>query len=508
LLAARAVASPAASVRSLAARHPAVSGLALFGAITAACRPASFRTPIGRDTGAYLYVGDVILHGGTPYVDAANNKGPLTFLLFTAVDAVGGTSEVFVRLVLLAFAAVAALALAGYFQAFAGRAAAVLAGVTLAALQSVDALQGTDPNTEQIALAPMAVAWWLATRPRRWSAAAAGACVAAAVAINTSLVVLAPLVAWELWRSRPQGRLARFAAAAGGVVAVIGPLVLWLGLAGALSAMWEQLGQQSTGVLSATQPHAGGALLAHVGPPAGFAGSLFHHRDLHQLTDVPAGGLWLAGIVGCLVALRDARLRRIAVPALAWIVFSWARVKLTTYEYPHQYAPAVVGIAAGIAAGTAALWRAGTLNQVALSAVVLAAPVWTFVLEPQWQALAMPPQERSAPGNQYGHVYPVSRWLRANTPANARIYVVGAQAEVYWLADRRASTPYFEEFSILYRPRAGRQRSRDLHTHPPDYVVATFFESPSPEVQQIMDRLHYRFVYDDPVGGRAWMRPR
>jgi hypothetical protein len=37
-------------------------------------------------------------------------------------------------------------------------------------------------------------------------------------------------------------------------------------------------------------------------------------------------------------------------------------------------------------------------------------------------------------------------------------------------------------------------------------VVATFFESPSPEVQQIIDRLHYRFVYDDPVGGRVWMR--
>jgi hypothetical protein len=518
LLAARAVASPASSLRALAARHPALGGLALFGAVAAACRPASFRTPIGRDTGAYLYVGDVILHGGTPYVDAANNKGPLTYVLFAAIDAVGGTSVVFVRLVLLAFAAVAALALAGYFEVFAGRAAAVLAGVTLAALQSAEAFQGDDPNSEQFALAPMAVAWWLATRPQRWAAVAAGACVAAAVAMNPALVVLAPFVAWELWRSRREGRAGRFASAAGGAVAVIGPLVLWLGLAGALPAMWEQLGTQSTGVLSATQPHPGGGALFGAGGQladvaagvprlAGILGRAFAHRDLHHLTDVPAPGLWLAGIVGCLVALRDPRLRRIALPALGWIVFSWLRVKLTRYEYPHHYAPALVGIAAGIAAGTAALWRPGALNRGALSALVLAAPVWAFVLDPQWQGLAIPPQDRSAPGNQYGHVYPVSHWLRDNTPANARIYVVGAQAEVYWLADRRASTPYFDEFAVIYRPAAAARRSRDLHAHPPDYVVATFQDVPSPELQSIMDRLHYRLVYTDPVGGRAWTRP-
>jgi hypothetical protein len=129
------------------------------------------------------------------------------------------------------------------------------------------------------------------------------------------------------------------------------------------------------------------------------------------------------------------------------------------------------------------------------------------VLEPQWKALAVPAPERSAPGNQYGHVYPVSTWLRRNTPAEARILVAGAQAEVYWLADRLASTPYFDLFAVGFRPAAAAARSRDLHRHPPDYVAAVFGESPDPELQSIMDKLHYRLVYTDPIGGRAWLRP-
>jgi hypothetical protein len=44
--------------------------------LAAASRPSSFQKPIERDSGQLLYVGHLVAHGATPYVDAALNKGP------------------------------------------------------------------------------------------------------------------------------------------------------------------------------------------------------------------------------------------------------------------------------------------------------------------------------------------------------------------------------------------------------------------------------------------------
>jgi hypothetical protein len=97
----------------LAARHPTLAALGLFTAIVVLARLATLRAPLGNDTGQYLYVGQTLLDGGTPYVDAANNKGPVTYLLFALVKLVGGTHVAVSRALLIAFAALAALAVAG-----------------------------------------------------------------------------------------------------------------------------------------------------------------------------------------------------------------------------------------------------------------------------------------------------------------------------------------------------------------------------------------------------------
>src|SRR4051794_5934691 len=128
-------------------RRDALLALAGFGLLAAVARPASFRMPVDRDTGQYLYVADVLLHGGTPYADAANDKGPVLYLLFAAIQLVTGTSVVGVRLALLAVTAAAALFLALYVTARTTRAAGLLAGAAFAVLASTAALQGFDPNS-------------------------------------------------------------------------------------------------------------------------------------------------------------------------------------------------------------------------------------------------------------------------------------------------------------------------------------------------------------------------
>src|SRR5204863_300680 len=156
-----------------------------------------------------------------------------------------------------------------------------------------------DPNSEQYGIAPMAAAWWLATRGGWRSAAASGACSAAATAMNPAFGVIVPVVAFELWRANAPDA----------------------------SPRWVRLG-------------------------------------------AAAGG--------------------------------------------------------GVA--------------------VLAAPVWSQVVQPQLRQLRLPPTQRVVSGVNYGPSYPAAEYVRAHTKPDDTLYVSGNHGEVYWLADRRAPTRFFDNF--------------------------------------------------------------
>jgi hypothetical protein len=113
----------------------------LFAAVIAASRPASFQKPIERDTGQLLYVGHLVAHGATPYVDAAFNKGPLSFLTFAVIEPLTFTKVVLVRFVLVLFAAVAALGVATAVGSRGGRSAGLLAGFALALLAAASPIR-------------------------------------------------------------------------------------------------------------------------------------------------------------------------------------------------------------------------------------------------------------------------------------------------------------------------------------------------------------------------------
>ena len=69
---------------------PWVAALVLFAAIAAVTRPATFNAPLEYDPPLYLYGGNLILHGHTPYVDMIATKGPATYLLFAGIRLVAG----------------------------------------------------------------------------------------------------------------------------------------------------------------------------------------------------------------------------------------------------------------------------------------------------------------------------------------------------------------------------------------------------------------------------------
>ncbi len=92
---------------ALLARRPflaACIGLAAMWSL------ASLTLPFGWDQGIMATVGDVVVHGGMPYRDAWDIKGPLAHLWFAAAQAVFGRGQAGIRvldLLLLVWAAVA-----------------------------------------------------------------------------------------------------------------------------------------------------------------------------------------------------------------------------------------------------------------------------------------------------------------------------------------------------------------------------------------------------------------
>jgi hypothetical protein len=433
-----------------------VAALAGFAALALLARLWSLEMPLSEDAAAYLYVGDTIRDGGLPYVDAADNKGPLTYLLFGALDAGTGGSTTALRLCLVLACALTALAVAARVGRAAGDWPALVAGAAMAILGSTPFLEGEDLNTEQFGVLPLASAWWLAARGGVRSAAGSGALLAVATLLNVGFAALAPVIALELWVGGAGGRARaqRFGAAAAAALAVIALPLAWLLLGGAIDDMWTQ-------VIEKAGIAVGGDVNAR-----GF--------DDTSLFDVPTKIPFLVGAAGAVVAITRRPLRVAGASALLWIAICWLRVKLAQYEFAHHYYLAVPGVAAGMGLGAAALASLvparPTLRAAALGAACVAAGllVWRYIGEPARAEYRVPPPQRVR-FPQYTLAYTVGDALRARTTPSQTVMVSGNNPGVYWRADRHAPNRFFAEYALV--PQYVIERRRDLRRRPPDAIV-------------------------------------
>jgi hypothetical protein len=435
-----------AAVRGGASAHPNLFALAVLTVTAALTRTARYAEPLSRDAGQYLYVGGVILDGGVPYLDAANNKGPLTYLAFAAIDLLAGRSAVLVRITVVIATAVAALALSVWVARYAGRAVGLLAGVGLAALTALPVFDGNEVNTETYALALMLGGCALAGRATTAPAAAAGAMCAGAVAINPWFVIFVPFAAYEAWRGRD--RSARFAAGMAGALAVAAPLLTWITANGALDDMLVQMAHSARAA-------------ARTSEAVGKASPLLF------LLKVPFGAIWVAALLGGLLALRQWPLRPAAVLALAWMGLVWVRVKFAGYSFDHYYQPAIVGISTALSLGVAVF--SATAARLVASALVLALTLGVALIEPPWGAMGETPRNSRDP---WTLAYPVADFIDARTSADAPIFVAGSAPTVYWLADRRAPTRFFDDLpKWRLRSEYRRERLRALWERPPAAIA-------------------------------------
>jgi len=449
----------------------------LFAAVAFLARLGSITDPLDRDEGVYLYVGHTIVSGGMPYTDAADNKGPVTFLLFAGIDLVAGQSATVVRLLLLVFAALAALAVAIYVAHFAGRRAGLVAGLIFAALSVT--LDGDQPNTERWGACLMAGAWACSATGGVRAAVGAGALSAAAAGMNVGFLAIFPIVFFEMWRADAPtglGRRALAFALGGAVVAV--PIFVWITAGGALTALAEQAGGQ------AYQGTSGASFADRLAPS--------------HLLDFQGRVLFAAGVLGSLVALRHPRLRAPAIGALLFIIVMWACVQLSGDDTETRlYYLAVPGIAVGIAVGCLALWatRAPVLRVAAVAAV--AGLVVAHAVVPQVRDIGEEPWPDDP---DLELAYPAARFIKAHTEPDDPIFVAGSLGQLYWLADRRAPTRFFHVFPLRWRPEYEEERNRELFANPP--VALAFLPGAGQRdnqyhiVPELLERFPYRLAYD------------
>jgi hypothetical protein len=128
---------------------------------------------------------------------------------------------------------------------------------------------------------------------------------------------------------------------------------------------------------------------------------------------------------------------------------------------------------------------------------------------PERDALDVPPRLRWGEDfESFALAYPIADFVRTHTRPDDRILVVATDPEVYWLADRRANTPYFDVFPLLRDRRRVRERVEDFLADPPAAIVAMpNAEDSDPFFPRLLNLGEYPPAFEV-EGARVWLRKR
>ena len=208
--------------------------LAVLAALSGVWALSSLWLPYGWDHGCFGYLSDTILRGGLPYRDALDFKGPLTFYIFAALQAVFGRQMWAIRafdLALLACAGVAGIRIGSQFVS--RRAATCTMLMLTLAFGSRNWYGAAEPDGQLGLVVVMALLIAPGPAPTR-DAALASAIIGACVLFKPLYVIYMPLVACALWPEPARGGAARSAPRCGaGLAATAGflaPIVIAGGL--------------------------------------------------------------------------------------------------------------------------------------------------------------------------------------------------------------------------------------------------------------------------------------
>jgi hypothetical protein len=437
-------------------------------------RTPFLHTPLTADEGGYAEIARLWARGASLYGGVWVDRPQGLLLAFRGALAVGATSVADLRLVAAAAGAALALLVLAVGSRLLGRLGGVLAALLAAAAGASPYIEGFTFSGELLA------------------AVAATAGIAMLVAWERTRAVGLLIVAGLLAGSALLLKQSAFDALVAGVVTL------------AAERSWRRVG---IFVAAATAPVA--AAVAASGNAAGWYGAVVRYG----VQAGPSVGGRLSAFAGSLPALALALGIPFALACLGWrrsplLVRAWAAsaavgVFVGGNFHPHYYLQLVAPLALLAAAGLLRFGERATLLATgALAATVLAAaPLW--FLSGNAQAARLWPAD--------GHLRTdaaVARAVRALAPPDAPVFVVWADADLYYLADRRPAFRYLWLRNIEIVPHAVASVDRMLALRRPAVVVEAqdvALADPSGKTAAILRR-DYRVVRA--IGGTAILEPK
>ncbi len=409
--------------------------------------------PLERDEGEYAYAGQLLLEGIPPYQLAYNMKLPGTYAAYAGIFTLFGQSTQAVHLGLILVNAATILLVALLGRRLYGTTGGLAAGICYALLSTSPTVLGFAAHaTHFVALAAVAGAL-LFLDPEgksKWRIFAAGVAMGMALVMKQPGASFIAFGALYLIVKRPRVLAVYLAGAA--LPFGLTCLVLWR--AGVFGKFWfwtVSYGEQYGSIVS---PATG--LLLLVGTLPKVIG--------------PSFLLWALAGVGAYWLARTHR----SFFMLSLLGFSFAAVCAGFYFRNHYFVmllPAV-SLLAGASLSNAAeqyFRPAVTVFVVGMALSLFLQRNYLFAMDPA-QASAATYAE-----NPFPQAQTVARYLREQSPPQARIAVLGSEPEIYFYADRHSATGYIYTYGLMepqkYAAKMQDEMIAEIEHSQPEYVV-------------------------------------
>lgn len=195
--------------------------------------------------------------------------------------------------------------------------------------------------------------------------------------------------------------------------------------------------------------------------------------------------LWILGGLGLVAGLSIRGTRRGARFVVFFLLFSFAAVSAGGSFVPHYFIMMLPAVALAVGALIACGGKWAAAHTLSLRSLAGSVPIVLFAAACVWSVwlqraylFQMSPYEfsRSTYGlNPFPEAEKVADYIRLNSQPNARIAVVGSEAEIYFYARRQAATGYLFTYGLMethpYASFSQREMIAEITRSAPEYIV-------------------------------------
>jgi hypothetical protein len=428
--------------------------------IVAAVRAPLLPIPLERDEGEYAYIAWRLGHNELPYRDWVDQKPPAVFYIYQLALSLPFEPIRAIHFAGLVFAAASACALFFLGLRFMDRFWAWLGAALFALLGADPLVQGTAANTELFMLCPLIfsqIAFLAAaakTRPHVFFMALSGALIGMAamfkqVAIVNWFLLAALFPVFATGEKRWRRAVSFVVWSTAGLLAVLGLVVLYFWKRGGLHDFVDNVFTHNLEYIGA------------VGMSARFE---YCWGTLTILARTQAI-VWAFAALGLFALVRSSRAQW-SIFLAGWLITSAIGVSASGYFFPHYFQQLLPPLALAAAAGAEWFGCIGFWNAIpvwsrraGLAVIVTALPavtLWPFL----FTYTSTDAIRKIYPGNFFAQMPEFARRIEAATPPEARVFIFGAEPELYFYAHRPSATRYIFLFP-LYGP-YGNTREKQL----------------------------------------------